>query len=211
MNDVNSPGVSRPAAISRLPYQSAAAIATPPSSSISGGSARQRARDLHVRPVQRSDARSNFSASRASAAERLDDAVARERLGADVRHVLERFLAAPRGAPHALPEPDQRIDDQRRARSGRRAPAGRRSRTAGRRTRRSPATRASDRRWSPTRRAAPGRRRWSPGTSAARWCAARRSRPTDRGCGENSVAAGRGRRAGRRRPSGTRKSRRRGP
>ena len=35
--------------------------------------------------------------------------------GADVRQLLERLLAAPRRPPHALAEPDQRIDDQRRA------------------------------------------------------------------------------------------------
>ena len=40
-------------------------------------------------------------------AERLDDAVAGERLGADVRQLLERFLAAPRRPPHALAEPDR--------------------------------------------------------------------------------------------------------
>ena len=37
-NDVNSPAVSRLSAISRLPYQSAPAIAKPPRNSISGGS-----------------------------------------------------------------------------------------------------------------------------------------------------------------------------
>ena len=39
MNDVNSPVVSRPFAICSLPYQIAAAMPTPPSSSISGGNA----------------------------------------------------------------------------------------------------------------------------------------------------------------------------
>ena len=37
MNDVSSPIVSRPLAISRLPYQSAPAMPKPPSNSISGG------------------------------------------------------------------------------------------------------------------------------------------------------------------------------
>ena len=36
-NSVNSPAVSRPLEISRVPYHSAPAMATPPSSSISGG------------------------------------------------------------------------------------------------------------------------------------------------------------------------------
>ncbi len=39
MNVTNSPVVSRPAAISWLPYQSATTNATPPMNSISGGSA----------------------------------------------------------------------------------------------------------------------------------------------------------------------------
>ncbi len=38
MNDVNSPVVSRPCAISLLPYHSAPAIARPPRNSITGGS-----------------------------------------------------------------------------------------------------------------------------------------------------------------------------
>ena len=38
MNDVNSPGVSRPLAISLLPYQRASAIPMPPRNSMEGGS-----------------------------------------------------------------------------------------------------------------------------------------------------------------------------
>ena len=37
MNEVNSPRLSFPAAISRLPYHRAPAMATPPINSISGG------------------------------------------------------------------------------------------------------------------------------------------------------------------------------
>ena len=39
MNEANSPEVSRDAEISRLPYHNAAATATPPSNSMSGGRA----------------------------------------------------------------------------------------------------------------------------------------------------------------------------
>jgi hypothetical protein len=48
-------------------------------------------------------------------AERLHDPVTAERFGALVRHVFERFLAAARRPAHALPEPHQRIDHERRA------------------------------------------------------------------------------------------------
>ena len=59
-NDVNSPGVSRPAAIARLPYQSATAMAMPPSSSISGGRIDTiRVTVMFVR-YSRCDAASNF-------------------------------------------------------------------------------------------------------------------------------------------------------
>ena len=87
--------------------------ATPPSSSISGGSTDTTPRHLHVRAIEPlATRRSNFAASLRLGAERLDDAVPGERLGADVRQVLERLLAAPRRAPHPLAEPHQRIDDR---------------------------------------------------------------------------------------------------
>ena len=42
--------------------------------------------------------------------------MAREGLGGDVRDLRERLLTAPGRAADALPEPDERIDDERRAR-----------------------------------------------------------------------------------------------
>ena len=42
--------------------------------------------------------------------------MAGERLGADVRHLLQRLLAPARRPADALAETDQRIDDERRAR-----------------------------------------------------------------------------------------------
>ena len=49
-------------------------------------------------------------------AERLHDPVTRERLGADMRHVLERFLTATTRASHPAAELGERIQNQRRTR-----------------------------------------------------------------------------------------------
>ena len=88
-------------------------------------------------------------------AERLDDAVAGERFGRDVRQLLELFLAAPRRAANALAEPHERIDHERRA--GDRHE--RQPRVLVEEKERQPderrALRASDRRPSPTPPAAP--------------------------------------------------------
>ena len=45
-------------------------------------------------------------------AERFDDAMAGDGLGADVGHLFEGFLAAPSAPAYTLPEPHQRIDDE---------------------------------------------------------------------------------------------------
>ena len=103
-------------AIRRWPYQSSATIATPPRNSMIGGSTETRARDLQVRAVQAvRTRRANRSASCALRAERLHDAMAGEGLGGQVRQMLEMLLAAPGRSAHALPQPDERIDDERRA------------------------------------------------------------------------------------------------
>src|SRR5258708_2075716 len=52
------------------------------------------------------------------AAEGLDDAVAGEGLGGEMRQMLELFLAAARRSPDALPETNERIHDERRAGKG---------------------------------------------------------------------------------------------
>ena len=70
-NDVNSPGVRLPKAISRLPYHSAPAIAMPPRNSINGGNSASTR--VTFRLVRNSDqeARSNLPASRRSAPKAL--------------------------------------------------------------------------------------------------------------------------------------------
>ena len=80
---------------------------TPPSSSISGGrldSAAVTFMLVRNRPI--AGAPELLGLVRLGA-ERLHDAMAGERLGADVRQLLERLLAAPRRPPHALAEPDR--------------------------------------------------------------------------------------------------------
>ena len=77
---------------------------------------RQRARDLHVRAIQQLGRAAEARRLARLGAERLDDAMSREALGGQVRDVLELFLAAPRRPAHALPEPHERIDDERRRR-----------------------------------------------------------------------------------------------
>ena len=86
---------ARRAAICWLPYQSSAGHAEAAEQLHQRRQARQRRRHLHVRAEQLMPARLNLLGLVRLGAERLDDAVAGERLGADVRQVLERFLAAP--------------------------------------------------------------------------------------------------------------------
>ena len=116
-NDEKSPGVSWPERdLAATPYQSAPTAASPPMNSISGGSADSA---LVIRMFVRYSSCDAAAEPRGLArfgAERLDDAMAGERLGGQVRDVLELLLAAPRRPPHALPEPDERIDDERRRR-----------------------------------------------------------------------------------------------
>ena len=99
----------------RLPYTQRAGHAEAADQLHQRRQARQRRRDLHVGAEQMVAGAVELLGLVRLGAERLDDAMAGERLGADVRELLERFLAAPRRPPHALAEPDQRIDDQRRA------------------------------------------------------------------------------------------------
>ncbi len=77
---------------------------------------RQHARHLQVGPEQRVGDALELRRLAPLGAERLDDAVAGERLGGDVRHVLLRFLAPARHGAHPLAEAHQRIDHQRRRR-----------------------------------------------------------------------------------------------
>ena len=113
-NDVNSPAVSRPCAISRLPYHSAPAMATPPRNSIKRRQHRQDAGDLQVGAKQRRRGALELGAFAALRAKGLDDAVAGERFAGDVRHVLLRLLAPARHRADALAEAHQRIHHQRR-------------------------------------------------------------------------------------------------
>ena len=76
----------------------------PPSHSISGGSADTVLVTCMLVRYTRCDASSNRAAS-CLGAERLDDAVAGERFGGDVREHLELFLRAPASPADALPEP----------------------------------------------------------------------------------------------------------
>jgi hypothetical protein len=80
-----------------------------------GRQAGQGSRHLHVRPEQMIPGAAELPGFVRFGSERLDDAVAGKRLGADVRQLLERLLAAPGRAAHALSQPDQRIHNQRRA------------------------------------------------------------------------------------------------
>ena len=89
-NDVNSPAVSRPIAISRLPYQSAPAMAMPPRNSISGGSIDEHARHLQVGAIEQSRGALELRRLTRLGAERLDDAMAGERFAGDVRQCSSR-------------------------------------------------------------------------------------------------------------------------
>ena len=178
----------------------------PPSSSIAGGiTDSARTTRMFVRYRCRSASRKRLALALLRA-ERLDDAMRRERLGADVRHVLQRLLAPPRGAADALAQPHERIHDDRRAgQADERQPRVdvEQHRPRNRRAR---AFRAADRRRSPRRRAAPARRRWTRATAAGRRCCGRRSSPTARGCGRRARRARPSRPAARRPPSGSRRS-----
>ena len=113
-NDVNSPAVSRPCAISRLPYHSAPAMARPPRNSINGGSIDRTRVTFRLVRNSAAEARSNFVRLAPLGAKGLDDAVAGERLAGDMRHVLLRLLAPARHRAHAFAEAHERIHHQRR-------------------------------------------------------------------------------------------------
>ena len=114
-NDVNSPGVSRAARDGRGPRTTARPPCHPAQQLHHRRQDRQRRRHLHVRAVQPLRRRRELVRLVLLGAERLDDAVAGERLGADVREVLQRLLAAARRLAKPLPEPGERVDDQRSA------------------------------------------------------------------------------------------------
>ncbi len=84
-----------PADFGRAPHHSAPTAASPPMSSMSGGSAETA--PVIFMFVRNSEcvARANRSVSPPLGAERLDDAMPGERLRAEVRDVLELLLAAP--------------------------------------------------------------------------------------------------------------------
>ncbi len=124
------------------PYQSAPTAARPPMNSMRGGSAdRAPVIRMFVRYTEQRREAEPLRLPRLRA-ERLHDPVPGERLRAQVRQVLEFLLAAPRGPPHALPQPHQRIDDERRACRGTRSRDASPARTDTRRSRRPPSTRA---------------------------------------------------------------------
>ncbi len=75
-----------------------------------------RARDLQVRPVQPLGRVPEPPAFPSLCPERLHDPVAGERLGRDMREMLELLLPPPGAPAHTLPEADERIDGNRRAR-----------------------------------------------------------------------------------------------
>ena len=114
MNEKKAPSVIVRDATCRLPMTIAAAMPTPPTTSISGGRLESAAVTFMFVRNRLKPARLNLLGLVRLGAERLHDAMAGERLGADVRQRLERLLAAPRRPPHALAEPDQRIHDERR-------------------------------------------------------------------------------------------------
>ncbi len=74
--------------------------------------ARERRRHFHVRAEQAEGRALELCALVGFGAKRLHDAMAGEGLDAQVRQMLERFLAAPCRPAHAPSETDERIDDQ---------------------------------------------------------------------------------------------------
>ena len=72
---------------------------------------RQGTHDPHVGAVKICQCFAKAARLAVFGAKRLHDAVCRKRFGADMRHVLLRFLAPPRRSPDALTEPNQRIHD----------------------------------------------------------------------------------------------------
>ena len=129
---------------------------------------RQHARHPHARAIEALGRLLELRRLARLGAERLDDAMAGQRFGADVGHLFLRFLRAPRGAPHALPQAHERIDDERRAGEA----DDRQPRVVveqhGDDSRPASAIRAPDRRSCPTPPAAPAPRRWSGATSDGR-------------------------------------------
>jgi hypothetical protein len=74
------------------------------------------ARDLQVRAVEPLRRRGKTSLLVPLGAKGLDDPMSRERFAGDVRQPLELFLTPARRSPHALPQPDERVNHNRRAR-----------------------------------------------------------------------------------------------
>ncbi len=112
VNEVKSPCVRRPDAICPLPYQSAAAMPTPPSTSMSGGRLESAAVTFMFVRNRWWPARLNFSTSVASVPNAFTMRWPVNASAADVGDLLERFLAPPRRAANALSEPDERVDDE---------------------------------------------------------------------------------------------------
>ena len=76
---------------------------------------RHRARHLQIGPIQPLGGPPESRRFVGFGAERLDDAMARERFDGDVGEVRELFLDAATRAPDSLAEPHQRVDHDRRA------------------------------------------------------------------------------------------------
>ena len=113
-NEVNSPGVSRPAAISWLPYHERADDGHAAQRLHQRRQQRQHAGHAHVGAIELVGRGAELRRLAALGQERLDDAVAGEGLAGDVRQPLERLLAAVRHGAQPLAEPGERIDDERR-------------------------------------------------------------------------------------------------
>ena len=117
MNDVNSPGVSRPGAIcaAAVPQRAGDRRRRRAAPSAAAAATATRVTFMLVRIQRRATPRANFAASRSSAPNALTMRWPANASARDVRHVLQRFLAAPRAVRDALPEAHERIDDERRA------------------------------------------------------------------------------------------------
>jgi hypothetical protein len=76
----------------------------------------EHAGDAHARPIKAIGRVVELHRFARLRAERLHDPMTRERFGADMRHVLERLLAAGTRAPHPAAELGERIEDERRTR-----------------------------------------------------------------------------------------------
>ena len=115
MNPRKLPCVVRPPEISALPYQISANHRQPAEQLHQRRQHGDRARDLEVDAVEELGGALEALALVLLRAEGLDDAMAGEGFGGDVREALDGLLAAARAAAHALAQADERIDDDRRA------------------------------------------------------------------------------------------------